>query len=1245
MAGRSYRFSALSALLWTDSSESEEETAAGENETILCAQPNIVDDDENLRSPGSSAREGVYRACRTICVPALSRDLTVKGKEKGGEKEAVSISAAQFSTVEENLESQASSVRGTKEKFQNLKTEEASSAHFRKNEDLQQKFSQLLLVEKPHCRGQDVRLKKSWHQDEMEELRPLIDIGDLFDPKPDTQEEPQTVVLYGPAGIGKSTLARQVKGGWEEGQLYRDRFQHVVFINCRELDQHKLLSLDEVIMEDSSVPLTESLARPEQLLFIIDGVDELQLVTEEMNLHCCPHWSQPQLVRTLVCNLLGRIIFPEASLLITTQTTALQKFIPFLKRARWVAVLGFSESSRKEYFYKYFPEENQAIKAFSLVESNPALMSLCLVPWVSWLVCTCLKQQMERGEECPLTPQTTTALCLHYLVQTLPAQLLGAQLRKICSLAAMGIWQTKTLFSADDLSKCGLDSAIIITFLEINVLQKHNQSQSYSFTHSCFQAFFTALTLVLMDEEENMDSPALVTDMIRLMQRYRSHLSPSINFLFGLLSKPVVDELEVIFMCKLRRLRLLHMLHWMQFEASLGKLHSMEIFYLLYESQNERILSSALGGMKETRMCIQTDVEFLVVTFCLKFCRQVKRLQLHSGGQNRDTRRSSGVVLSVRGPLTSSSWKIFFSTLEGSKHLEELDLTGNLLSSSTVQSLCDTLRHCQLETLRLAHCGLTDSCCRALASALHTSSSLRNLYLQQNNLGDNGVRMLCKELKQPSSNLTYLCLDQDSLSEPVKQELRNLELYRLELIISSECLDQNSLRHLLEENLSILELENPEQILSSGWKPSVMSPTKGQDRGELDKSIPSHEWQRQSPDDLQMKCMGKKYDFWGPVGHVAIDVVEKQRSLYRVHFPVAGSYHCPSMRLGFVVSRAVTVTIEFCSWSTFLDEASLQHSWMVAGPLFDITAEQGAVSAVHLPHFVSLQDEQVDISQFHVAHMKEEGMLLEKPARVEPHCAVLENPSFSPVGVLLRIIPKARRFIRLKPTTLLYHHCHPEDVTFHLYLIPDDPTIQKAIDDKEEKFQFVGIYKPPPQDNLYFGSRYTVSGSESLEIIPKELKFCYRSPGESQLFSEISVANLGSGIELQMTNKLDGALLWEAKVKPGELSNAANVATRAPAASDALPSLHFVDKQREQLVARVTCVDSVLDLLLGKVLSEQQYEQVRAEATRPAQMRKLFSFSPSWDQTCKDQLYHALKETHPHLIMELWEKSSHSHRP
>ena len=90
---------------------------------------------------------------------------------------------------------------------------------------------------------------------------------------------------------------------------------------------------------------------------------------------------------------------------------------------------------------------------------------------------------------------------------------------------------------------------------------------------------------------------------------------------------------------------------------------------------------------------------------------------------------------------------------------------------------------------------------------------------------------------------------------------------------------------------------------------------------------------------------------------------------------------------------------------------------------------------------------------------------------------------------------------------------------------------------------------------------------------------------------------------------------------------------------DALALPHFVDQHREQLVARVTSVDPLLDKLHGLVLSEEEYEAVLAEATTQDKMRKLFSLSWSWSRASKDQVYQALKETHPHLIMDLFESS------
>ncbi|XP_025218172.1 NACHT, LRR and PYD domains-containing protein 1 isoform X5 [Theropithecus gelada] len=1123
-----------------------------------------------------------------------------------------------------------------------------------KNEDLNQNFTQLLLLQRPHPRNHKPLVKGSWPHDAEEDVEEdrgrLIEIRDLFGPGLDTQE-PRIVILQGAAGIGKSTLARQVREAWGRGQLYGDRFQHVFYLSCRELAQCEAVSLAELIGKywtAAQAPIRQILSRPERLLFILDGVDEPRWVLQESSSELCLHWSQPQPADALLGSLLGKTILPEASFLITARTTALQNLIPSLEQARWVEVLGFSESSRREYFYKYFTDERQAIRALGLIKSNKELWALCLVPWVSWLACTCLMEQMKRKEELTLTSKTTTTLCLHYLSQALQAQPLGPQLGDVCSLAAESIWQKKTLFSRDDLRKHELDGAIISTLLKMGILQEHPIPLSYSFIHLCFQEFFAAMSYALEDKKGRGKHANCIIDLEKLLEAYGTHGlfgAPTTRFLLGLLSDEGKRAMENIFNCRLSQGR--NLKQWVPSLRPLLQPHSLDFLHCLYETQNKTFLTQMMADFQEMGMCVETDMELLVCTFCIQFCRHVKKLQLIEGRQHRPAWSPTGIVLFRWVPVTDGYWEILFSILKVTRNLKELDLSGNSLSHSAVKSLCKTLRRprCLLETLRLASCGLTAEDCKDLASGLRVNQNLTLLDLSFNVLTDAGARHLCQRLSWPRCTLQRLQLVSCGLTSGCCQDLASVlsaSPFLMELDLQQNNLGDTGVRLLCEG------LRHPACQLTRLGKPTGMIPDEGLGTGETSNSTSSLKRQRlgsetesshvaqadpkpldwsnppakasqkgSSPEVEQVEplCLpspaslgdqdtplGTDDDFWGPTGPVATEVVDKERSLYRVHFPVAGSYRWPNTGLCFVVREAVTTEIEFCVWDQFLGEINPQHSWMVAGPLLDIKAEPGAVEAVHLPHFVALQGGHVDTSLFQVAHFKEEGMLLEKPARVELHHVVLKNPSFSPLGVLLKVIHSTLRFFPVNSLVLLYHRLHPEEVTFHLYLIPSDCSIRK------------------------------------------ELELCYRSPGEAQLFSEFYVGHLGSGIRLQMKDKKDETLVWEALVKPGDLAPAATLVPPAPIALpsslDAPGLLHFVDQYREQLIARVTSVEAVLDKLYGQVLSQEQYERVLAEDTRPSQMRKLFSLSQSWDRRCKDQLYQALKETHPHLIMELWEKGS-----
>lgn len=95
---------------------------------------------------------------------------------------------------------------------------------------------------------------------------------------------------------------------------------------------------------------------------------------------------------------------------------------------------------------------------------------------------------------------------------------------------------------------------------------------------------------------------------------------------------------------------------------------------------------------------------------------------------------------------------------------------------------------------------------------------------------------------------------------------------------------------------------------------------------------------------------------------------------------------------------------------------------------------------------------ETDISQMKIAHFVDAGLTLEKPARVTGFHAVLENPKFSLLGVLIK--PLYDKFFCVHAVVMLYQ-MFKSVTTLNLYLVPNDSSLIQVRPD-----EMGGI--PPP---------------------------------------------------------------------------------------------------------------------------------------------------------------------------------------
>ncbi|XP_063173785.1 NACHT, LRR and PYD domains-containing protein 12-like [Candoia aspera] len=606
-------------------------------------------------------------------------------------------------------------------------------------------------------------------------------IGKLFDPDKH-MVIPQVVVLLGPAGIGKTMTARKIIFDWASERLYQDMFNYVFYINCREMNLHtdrEESSIAEIIAKQClpthvvKDTIQAILSNPKKLLFIIDGFDEFRFSFYwSGGCLCTDPWKKTS-VSILLNSLFQKKILPESYLIITTRPTALNK-LKRLERPHYFEILGFTIKERKEYFHNFFKNEDKATEALKFVEQNDTLFTMCVIPLVSWIICTVMKQEMERDEDLQQTPYTLTAVYLLYLSSLLKFhhkesnEDIQRNLKGLCSLAAEGIWNQQILFTEEGLKKHNLDEEDSLPlFLNENIFKRDIECiHSFNFIHLSFQEFFAALFYILEEGKEQhfKNGDENLQTLLESSLSSRLDFTLTVQFLFGFLNEEKrMKDLKKAFGWKISSGIKECLLDWVKniikewnIYSCLGK----EIFSYLYETQDHNFIKNALDAMTELSYGYNSGMELMILAYCIEDCHNLEHLYV-DGPANPVLRNKDLFPLETqfrRGFLKEFSCRHVAEVLKKNQRLRELYLSDGGINDVGIKLLCEGLKHpnCVLEKLRLYDEHLTKSCGKCLAEVLRENENLKELALAPCEINDKGMELLCEGLKHPSCKLEKL---------------------------------------------------------------------------------------------------------------------------------------------------------------------------------------------------------------------------------------------------------------------------------------------------------------------------------------------------------------------------------------------------------------------------------------------------------------------------------------------------------